>query len=792
MNGIFDTMRERWKEHLTGGICKINTDGPKRRTWDCTDRKNDIESISAADQEADRLRRSMCQGFGRSCLWPDLSDPGNVYARDRVCLKTCSRLEKLALRYAAQGSPWEGDDGLKQEILDGLDFVYRNWYNESQRKGGEWWHREIGIPLCLNRIAVLLYEEMGPKRLSGLMRAVVSWACDPGVMCIEDTPETSTGANRAWKCLVLAGCGILTRDMARLEKAAASIGDVFRFTRSGDGFYEDGSFVQHLKFAYNGGYGISFLKTVSEYIYLTAHTPWQIKAHEDEMMDIWIHRSFAPFFYRGCFLNMVNGRQVAREEYEEDAAGQEAAAAILIYASTLPLERRERLEKSLHQWMETGSMETESAQSMAVSQERAYYLFAGMDRAVCRRKNYAVGISMCSERMGRYESIHGENLRGWHLSDGAIFLYNGDSTQFCGGFFPTVNACHINGTTADTLVREEKGVGFGLEPMPPNDWAGGCVLEGRYGSAGMELFAEGSSLTARKSWFLWEEEIVCLGAGISCAGGLGVVTVVENRKLPGAVSDLLEDLITADGKEVFLTQGRGCRKEGVQTLHQKGLVPNSDIGYYFPHRADIDLLLEKRTDCWKNINSLQTSGEPISNTFVEMIWDHGKDPVQERYEYVLLPGKKKEELKEYAKNPPVEILSNTARVQAVRHNGLKITGLHFWEKDGGEAAEVSCSARAAVLIREKEDSWVVSVSDPTWNNQEGILLRLPFGAACVVRKPPQVQVLKLFPRAEIRVDTACSGNACSEAEQFHADCSGRIPDRGTSFEFVLEKRGEKR
>ena len=65
---------------------------------------------------------------------------------------------------------------------------------------------------------------------------------------------------------------------------------------------------------------------------------------------------------------------------------------------------------------------------------------------------------------------------------------------------------------------------------------GGASLDG-YSAVMMQLSPDGRQLSAKKSWFLFDDELVALGADIrSTAAGKTVETIVENRRVPTGAS----------------------------------------------------------------------------------------------------------------------------------------------------------------------------------------------------------------------------------------------------------------
>ena len=75
--------------------------------------------------------------------------------------------------------------------------------------------------------------------------------------------------------------------------------ELFNNVEKGDGFYEDGSFIQHSIYAYNGGYGTALLSSLSRISYGLDKTCFMLDERMKEYQYNWLINSFIPFFYDG-------------------------------------------------------------------------------------------------------------------------------------------------------------------------------------------------------------------------------------------------------------------------------------------------------------------------------------------------------------------------------------------------------------------------------------------------------------------------------------------------------------
>ncbi len=355
--------------------------------------------------------------------------------------------------------------------------------------------------------------------------------------------------------------------------------------------------------------------------------------------------------------------------------------------------------------------------------------FANMDRVVHSRPGFAFAISMSSERIFTYESINGEHLHGWHTGDGMTALYNGDLAQFSDDFWATVNPYRLPGTTVDTRQRADSS---GQSKAPATQWVGGAVLGGRSGAVGMDLAAFASTLVAKKAWFLLEDAILALGAGITSTDGSPIETIIENRKLnaQGDAALLVDDVAqpTATGWSETLASVGWITLDGAS-------------GYLFPGGATVHALREARTGSWSDITKA-TKQPPVTRPYLTLWIDHGTNPTDATYAYILLPNAGAAETRATAANPDLTILANTPAVQAVRSARLGITGANFWQP--GSVDFLHAGSPLSVMAQEIDGVLTLAIADPT-HRQEQVTLELERAARSVITNDPTITVTQLAP-----------------------------------------------
>ncbi|MGN6330635.1 MAG: polysaccharide lyase family 8 super-sandwich domain-containing protein [Motilibacteraceae bacterium] len=251
------------------------------------------------------------------------------------------------------------------------------------------------------------------------------------------------------------------------------------------------------------------------------------------------------------------------------------------------------------------------------------------------------------------------------------------------------------------------------------DWVGGVALDGTYGAAGMQLHTPGQSLTADKSWFMFDNQIVALGSDIAAHDGRDAHTTVENRRVSsGAPGEL-----TVDGRPVLPGDGTADLKD-VRWAALTGGQDGSSVGYYFPGGTDLTATRETRSGDWADVGNGPAGVE--TNSFVGLDVDHGVDPTGARYAYVLLPNRNAGQTRAYALHPSVQVLAQDSAVHAVKETRKNVVAANFW-RDQPTTVQVdgkdylTADRKSSILTHEDAKGVTVSVSDPTQQNSRTVV-----------------------------------------------------------------------
>ncbi|WP_367126354.1 polysaccharide lyase family 8 super-sandwich domain-containing protein [Streptomyces phytohabitans] len=574
-----------------------------------------------------------------------------------------------------------------------------------------------------------------------------------------------------------------------------------------DGHYADGSFLQHASVAYTGSYGRALLTRAVLTLKVLDGTGY---ADTDALVPVvhrWVADGFAPLVFEGWMMEAVKGRAVSREAdgYADTATVAEAVTDLSAYArgeraaalrgyvrhlhaaSHAPPDPA-RFTSPLTVVRHADVLADDSVPAADLNSPARSTAFNAMDRTVHRRPGYAFALARSSERISRYEYMSGENLLPWFQGDGAHHLYlagQDQSASYGVDHLATVSPYRLAGVTAPverrSSVPELYGkpyydnpghpLGFTASSESQNTYvyfprgtaahSGGAVL-GAYGTAALvqsddvayaerallpEDFTVYRNATATKSWFLLDDEIVVLAAGVGDLAGRAVTTTVDARTAPPG--DRLELTgATADGDD-WAGTGTGTGTGRLLWLRYANATRGTAVGYAFlgsaPARTvtgrtspptglgtcpPVTVTLEAVTRSRRVVRTANPD-TPVTRQVFDAHFRQEPGARPAAYAYALVPHATEAALRAYGDGgsggdgrggrEPLEVLANSPRLQAVRHSGLGLTGVNSFAAGGHRVAGLRLDGPASVLVREAGgrggggggDRVTVAAADPT-------------------------------------------------------------------------------
>ncbi len=676
----FDKVKVQWREMLGGSPDEtaVHSDAYKAR----------VKSISDDCKSTwDKYKSTRDKKWGYTI---------NYKAGDESRISAIySNILTLAKGYATVGSDYYHDQALLKSIKEALEYGYQYLYGQTVASTlkddmyGNWWYWDIGIPRTLVDILMLMEDELKAETIAKYLSPFDH----------RNTYPSMTAANKVWIAYSCIGSAALQENEGRLKVSKALMDDVFDYVESGDGFYTDGSFIQHKKYPYTGGYGLSMMVTLSDIMIVLHDTEFAITNENASNQYAWILESLAPVNYGGNFFASVRGREVDRKTSEYEANERFVATMIkmTLYAPNevkeglIPLIRSHMLAKDTDYATSVPLILTDFAVSLKNDESVTPMVYDGvkvfgmMDRIVQHTSEYGACIALNSTRIYKYESINNENMDGWYHSDGMIYIYT-DGYDYNYDFFNYVNPYRIPGTTVTTAERDAVSIKTNEALLGDSDFVGG-VDAGKYGMAVFQLGYKAnkhytSGIHANKTYFMFDNEIVAVGSGVRDTASSEVITVIENRIWREG------DVFTVNGTQKELAS------DTVESGNAKYMHFTNMGGYVFFEDTDV------------NFNHASAG-----DGFLEIWTSHGSRPTNGTYAYIYLPEATAEETAAYNAFPDVEILTQTDSIHVVRENKTNVTGYAFYR--AGSANGVTVSERCALMVGEENGTYTVNISDPT-------------------------------------------------------------------------------
>ncbi|QEV20991.1 polysaccharide lyase family 8 super-sandwich domain-containing protein [Streptomyces alboniger] len=759
-------------------------------TADSNARPETAAKLAAVERTA-RANLKAMDGAGEGELFAGLplgTDDANLNTAYR-------RLYEIALATRTPGIPADlhGSTAVRRRVVDGLTWLHERYYgDQSTGYYGNWFHWEIGISQHVSKTLVLLADEVRahrPELVRTYVDSMDAYLRNGTDGDVDLDSRFHTGANLAdiTTNRVLQGALLGEGGEARIRKALTDQLTVFLTIdpyrlRHGvtDGYYADGSFLQHASVAYTGSYGKGLLTRVVQTLKILEGTGF---AHGEELVPTvygWVKDGFAPLIFEGWMMEVVKGRAVARPDSGYTDVGV-VVEAVVDLASLAAGDRATALKSYVKHIRATSRTALDPARFVSPVSVVRYadilgdasvppadlnpaersVAFNAMDKTVHRRPGYAFALARSSERISKYEYMNGENLMPWFQGDGAYYLYlsGQDQTQAYGvDYYTTIPPYGLAGVTAPVeqrrSVTELYGKAYYDNPGHPlnftsssasqnkyvyfprgtNGHSGGAVL-GTYGTAAMVQSSDAAhhdrallpddfvvyrNATATKSWFLLDDEIVVLAAGVGDTVGRAVTTTVDART---AAPD---DRTSLTGT---LRDGRAWTGPGtadLRWLRYANATQGTAIGYVFLDTPQVRVALDRVTRSRRAVRTANPD-TPVTRSVLGVTVDGAAGARPARLAYALVPNATEERLRAH-RHGPLTVLANSPRLQAMSHSGIGLTAANTFTRGTHDTAGLRIEGPASVIVRRQgrhdKARTTVAVSDPTMNRDRiTVLLR---------------------------------------------------------------------
>ena len=448
-------------------------------------------------------------------LWEDLKD---VCSKSDSLYSSYYRLLEIAEAYNCKSSKYNMDIDVYILIKRSLRLLSK-YYNKKSKQYGNWWHWRIGIPFCYGRICLLIDDS--DNNYKDIIEYIVN-------RYIKSPFCDLTYANLASICRNLYIGGALCYNEKYINTAIKYGANSFEFKSKRqiklarklhkfftknklpytvsmfagkEGFYNDGTFIQHTSVPYIGTYGVEILE-FSALLYST-NKKTDIKIDNKIKRNLSkIINSYIMSIYKNEMLVTYCGRAI-------DTCDPEGIASnVYKYVN--------EIHKATNDWCDS------------FYNGNFAHLQPNSDKMLYQKDGWRFVVSMCSDRISKYESFNGQNTQGWYQNLGMTYLYTPNLSYK--GYLDMISPYYLPGVTCSDKERKvvlSKHPYFNYTKEDINNLrSGGCLLTHDNISAMLNVCDE--NVRAKKSWFVMGKHIFCIGTDIQ---GEDVKTTVYNGHL---------------------------------------------------------------------------------------------------------------------------------------------------------------------------------------------------------------------------------------------------------------------
>ena len=546
-----------------------------------------------------------------------------------------SNLVELSRAYKKKGSTFKGDKKLKKVIYSALnywlanDFICENW----------WWN-QIGTPNLLVSMLLIMDDDLTKEQITKTLPMV-------GRANLNATGARPSG-DRIKIAGILAKTLLFKHDEVQFKEVIMVIEGEIKFA-TGRGMQYDYSF-HHREDRVNNTltYGLGYADAFAEWAANVSGTKYKFSDPSLQLLT--------DYYLDGICKMMIYGKFPDPGAMNRDITRSGSQKAFGTATPESLLKTTDYRKNELEEIVKIRKGEANPSLSHAT-------FFWQSEHFTFQRPEYFTSVRMYSTRDCNMEQpYNGEGLMNHHRGDGTNYISRTGDEYY--DIAPVYDWQKIPGTTVvqkPSLPSEDDIQKKGLTDFV------GAVTDGKYGAVAFDFKSPHDPLEAKKAWFFFDHEYVCLGAGISSDSKLPVATTLNQSLLRGEVAAM-----NVNEKLKI--------KQGEHQLNDVKWIFHDGIGYVFPEPQKVNLSNQPEKGSWYKINHQSDSPkEEISKEIFKLWLDHGSQPQNSTYQYIVVPSTTLQEMTESGNKRKIEILSNTSEIQAVKHSGSNICQVVFYQ-----------------------------------------------------------------------------------------------------------------
>ncbi|MDH5602655.1 MAG: polysaccharide lyase 8 family protein [Cyclobacteriaceae bacterium] len=561
-----------------------------------------------------------------------------------------------------------GSNFYKDRRLNEILHVALQYWFENKPVSDNWWHNEIGTPRNLGPVFVLLKEDLSEKEKAAALEVM------------SQSTFGMTGQNKVWLAGNVFIKALLEENEALAMRARDSIVSEIYFCEK-EGIKSDYSFHQHGPQQQFGNYGLSFVNSMTFWARIFSQTPLAIEETKLEILRNLLLNGYNWIAWKGHLDINTLGRQLFKNTQESKALS--LANAMLDMIVIDPRHKQDYLDFITHNFSIRHDNHLKGNRH-----------FWQSDLTIHRGQGWYSSVKMSSERVIGIESGNGENLKGYHLADGATYiLREGDEYK---DIFPLWDWRKIPGTT----TPRESG------PLKHLSWSGyrnqgdftGGVSSHELGITAIHF--DRDSLTAKKAWFFLDNMMICLGSSIQTHKNVPVTSTINQCHQRG-------EIVYSDGKTHTIDKTDEIISENLKWIFHNG------IGYCFLQPANIRFSARIQQGDWHDIATMYNSSIVFGKIFTLEV-DHGTRPENASYSYAIIPGTTVGNMERLSLNFTVLQNNNQCQALVANDNNTLMFAIHQPQTvDVPGAGSFTFEQAGLYLFERIENGWKISLSDPT-------------------------------------------------------------------------------
>ncbi|WP_375446045.1 polysaccharide lyase family 8 super-sandwich domain-containing protein [uncultured Fibrella sp.] len=632
----------------------------------------DLMSTSISDNNVSAILAKMNDdGSFRGINYADLSKtasfPHGGHTRDLVY---------LAKAYQNKSSSFYQSKSLKERISQGLAFWVKNDF-----VGDNWHDNQITTPTNLGNLMLIIGDEL-PQDLVAKAQPMIGRA-----------NMNASGARPSGDRIVIAG--ILAKNLLfmnnfqEFDNIIKIIEGELKFATGERGLQHDYSFhhrVDRVNNTSSYGYG-KYANAYGDWSYFVAGTKYAFSKEKiDQLVDYYLDGIYKQMVY-GVYDDIsVRNRSISERSTFRPQGTLEIERLLVSTDYRKPeLEEIIRLRKGL------------AKPSLSFAK-----FFWQSEHFVFQRPDFYTTVRMFSSRNRNMEEpYNGPGKTTHHRADGTNYLMlRGDEYQ---DIWPVYDWQKISGTTI--LQKPQLPGPDQIQKAGLTDFVG-AVTDGLYGAVAFDFKSPHDGVEAKKSWFFFDKEYVCLGTSIKSTTDLPVVSTINQVLMRSDVT------MMQDGVQKSVPTGN-------RPLEKVKWVYQDKVGYIFPEPTTVNLSNGPQTGRWSDITDQKNISQEVVSKDVFALWfTHGNKPTNGTYQYIVVPNVSEQQLAESSKtNRSIYVLSNTPELQAVRNRQLEITQIAFYKAgtiDIDKGATIRMDSQGMAMLKMQNGKLTeLTLADPS-------------------------------------------------------------------------------